>query len=459
MERWASPDVRLGTGARRAALALVAAAAAFASGLVLAAPARAGNERAVVVLLFDGFAPSMLELAATPALDRMREEGAWSHGMTSAFPTISLINGVTVSTGCWPEHHGIVSNLFLDPERGLYDHSSDADWLSGCEHLHQAAERQGVRSAAIGWYGAESGTRGPLASVIGEEKRHCGPTLESSIAYDAARADQLVDVVARGPDGPRLVLGYFCGPDGVAHFRGLDSPDLPGEVARADAIVARVMAAIEARPDAERVALLVTTDHGMREASHLVNIQRILKSEGIDANPVSSGTTSFLYFQEKGETAADLDARVAAAAEALSDYDEFEVLVRGEFPEWAHLGNGPRVGRLIVSAHPPYFIEDAEAWPSWLRWLGDWGPKFVWARFSLKAHHGYPPQVEGMDGILYAWGAGIARGRRVPETRNIDIHPTAAHLLGIAPGRPVDGTIDRNLLNEAHQGTQEGPSP
>ena len=137
------------------------ALSALICGLLCAGAVQA--ESTVVLLLFDGFSGPMTELADTPALDRMRREGTWSHGLVPAFPTISLINGVTVSTGCWPEHHGIVTNLFLDPERGRYDHDSDADWLIGCEHLHQAAERQGVRAAAIGWYGARSGSRGPLA--------------------------------------------------------------------------------------------------------------------------------------------------------------------------------------------------------------------------------------------------------------------------------------------------------
>ena len=420
---------------RRRTLGRRVAPAALICGLLCTGAARA--EGTVVLLLFDGFSGPMTELADTPALDRMRREGAWSHGLVPAFPTISLINGVTVSTGCWPEHHGIVTNLFLDPERGRYDHDSDADWLTGCEHLHQAAERQNVRAAAMGWYGARSGSRGALASWVGEDVR-CGPRLEDSVRHDARRSERIVELLARGPGGPRLILGYFCGPDGAAHFRGLDGEELPGEVARADAIVGRILQAIEARPDADQVTLLVTTDHGMREISHLVNIRRILRSEEIPARPVSSGTTSFLYFED----GADVD----AAARALSRYDEFEVLRRDALPGYAHLGTGPRVGQLVVSAKPPYFIEDTEMWPSYLRWLGDYGPKFIWARFSLRATHGYPPDVEGMDGIVYAWGRGVANGKRAGRILNVDLHPTAAHLLGIEPGAPVDGSLNRDLL-------------
>jgi len=38
--------------------------------------------------------------------------------------------------------------------------------MTGCENLHQVAERQGVRSAALDWYGARSHARGPLASIV-----------------------------------------------------------------------------------------------------------------------------------------------------------------------------------------------------------------------------------------------------------------------------------------------------
>jgi predicted AlkP superfamily pyrophosphatase or phosphodiesterase len=32
--------------------------------------------------------------------------------MVPPLPTISFISQTTISTGCWPEHHGIVTNVF-----------------------------------------------------------------------------------------------------------------------------------------------------------------------------------------------------------------------------------------------------------------------------------------------------------------------------------------------------------
>ena len=58
-----------------------------------------------------------------------------------------------------------------------------------------------------------------------------------------------------------------------------------------------------------------------------------------------------------------------------------------------------RVGDVIVSAKPPYFIEDVHRWPTWLQWLGTFGPEFLWAGLSLQASHGYPPGTPGVEGI------------------------------------------------------------
>jgi hypothetical protein len=171
-----------------------------------------------------------------------------------------------------------------------------------------------------------------------------------------------------------------------------------------------------------------------------VNVRRILANHGIEADVTSSGTTAFVYLRRADG--------MQAAVRALAPYEQFEVLRKDALPPYARLGNGPRVPPLIISARPPYFIEDPQLWPWWLAWLGDWGPEFMWARLSLKASHGYPPQVPGMAGILYAWGAGIAAGRQVDAIDAVDLHPTVMHLLGIGPGQPVDGVVARGLLAE-----------
>ena len=267
-----------------AALAGLACAAAL-----IPLPARAA-EPIVVLMLFDGFAPHYIERFETPSFDRMRERGAHARAMEPPFPSLSLIGGVTISTGCWPERHGIVSNLFLDPERGRYDHELEIDWLEGCEHLHQAAERQGIRSAALAWYGRTSLAGEPQASLIQPEAGGYSEYLQ-----DLEQAEAVVALLSLPEtERPRLILAYFRGPDSAGHATGIESGETRAAVERADAAVGRVMASIDAHSARDRIQLMVTTDHGMVPVTHLINVARILSRHDIDARAVSSGTSSFL---------------------------------------------------------------------------------------------------------------------------------------------------------------------
>lgn len=395
------------------------------------APAESPAIRTVVVMLFDGLAPALLDGADTPNLDRMRAEGAWTHNMVPPFPSISLIGGVTISTGCWPARHGIVTNRFFDPSRGFYDHSRDADWLIGCEHLHQAAERQGVPSAALAWYGAVSSTRGKQARQVIYEARW------EDFPSDGERARQVAGLLALpAAERPQLVLAYFKGPDGAAHFTGMDSAAVRAAIAETDRAVGTVLAAVERLGNA---ALIVTTDHGMLPVTHLVNIEYLLRRHGIAARFAATGSTAFLYFDDPA-------ARPAAVL-ALSRYNAFDLILPEAQPEWSKLGAGKRVGDLIVSAKPPYVIEDRGQLPWFLRWVAWTGPALLATGASLRASHGYPPDTPGVQGVLYAWGDGIGRGE-VERVDAVDVHPTVASLLGIQPGQPVDGQVATALLAE-----------
>ena len=401
--------------------------------LVLFAGAAQAAERTVIVTLFDGFSPAMVDATKTPNLDRIKKEGAWSRHLVPAFPTISLINHTTYETGCWPEHHGIMSNVFYDPKWGRFGetrNSGDADWHTGCEAMWEAAERQGVHAAVFNWAGRWSGTRGKLATYANPLESH-----GENPPDDVILAQALKLLADNGPNHPRLIALYFRGPDEEAHYHGVTAPETLAAVRNADRIVGKLMDAIRALPKGREGTLIVGTDHGMIDVAPLINVGRLMNKFDIHARQATDGATSFLYL-DKGESAD----RVVAA---LAPYkDLFVVYRKGHFPAYAHLGNGPRVPDLMLVTHPPYFIIGPEVMPGWASWVGVntlWPVSFTPFTQSLKATHGYDPSIVQMHGIFYAWGAGVAQGREIPRLDMIDIHPTVMKLLGLQPGRPVDG--------------------
>ena len=387
-------------------------------------------DRTVIMVLFDGFAPAMLDAVSAPNFDRIKREGAWSRHLVPAFPTVSMINHTSIATGCWPEHHGIMSNVFDDPIRGHYDEDQDADWLTGCEPIWVAAERQGKKAAVYNYFGRWSRTRGDLAHFV-------NPTVpwKQREPAEIILGRALDHLASKSTDRPDLIVLYFGFPDEPAHYEGMTADKTGSAVRRADAVIGQIMTAIQAMPAGREATLVIGTDHGMAPVGPIINLQRILNRHNIMARSAAAGTDAFLYLQP-GES---LD-RVMASLGAYNDL--FDIYPKGHYPDYAHLGASARAGDALIVAKPPYWIEGRDRFPPWTAWAGIdhiWPIAFTPIYGGLKASHGYPPQMTDMHGIFFAWGAGIAQGVEIPALDTIDIHPTVMKLLGLGPGQPVDG--------------------
>jgi predicted AlkP superfamily pyrophosphatase or phosphodiesterase len=347
-----------------------------------------------------------------------------------AFPTVSAINHATFETGCWPARHGIMSNIFYDPAKGRYAGDPDADWRTGCEAMWTAAERQGAHAAVFNFDGRWSKSHGKLATIANPQMPH-----GQEESDDAILGHALALLRDNGPDHPRLIALYFSIPDEVAHWNGTTAPKTEEAARKCDAIVGKLMAGLEALPQGREGTLVVGTDHGMIDVAPLINVGRLMNLYDIQADQAADGASTFLYLH-KGES-------IDRVANALSQYAyAFDVYRKGHYPAYAHLGDGPRAGDLLLVAKPPYWMLGPEAFPPWANWLGVthiWPVTFTPFAGGLKATHGYPPSVVQMHGIFYAWGAGVAKGREIPRLDMIDIHPTVMALLGLKPGVPVDG--------------------
>src|SRR3712207_6303505 len=67
-----------------------------------------------MVLLFslDGVRPDAIEQAATPTLDRLKREGAWTGRARTVMPSVTLPCHQSMLRGVPVERHGITSNRF-----------------------------------------------------------------------------------------------------------------------------------------------------------------------------------------------------------------------------------------------------------------------------------------------------------------------------------------------------------
>ncbi|MCI0436509.1 MAG: alkaline phosphatase family protein [Gemmatimonadetes bacterium] len=221
------------------------------------APDRTRAPKKVLVIGIDGVRPDVLAEVATPHLDRLAAEGAFSANAQTGRPTVSGPGWSSLLTGVWPAKHGVVNNEFTGKRYDLYP-----DFLTRIERAHPDRDT----FAAIDWLPLAADSAG--GPIIGDEPDtkyiFNGYALASWAAGDSAVVDAAVKHLRSRPSDAGFV--YLGNPDEVSHEARSIGEEYRAAIALADRHVGMLLDAIRSRPDfaQEDWLVLVSTDHGRR---------------------------------------------------------------------------------------------------------------------------------------------------------------------------------------------------
>jgi predicted AlkP superfamily pyrophosphatase or phosphodiesterase len=373
----------------------------------------------VILVSFDGYRYDYPKLYGATHLQSMAAHGASApDGMIPSYPSITFPNHLSIVTGLYPEHHGIVANEFYDPQRKQRYAASDpktnldGSWYGGVP-LWSLAEKQGMRTACFFWPGSE-------AEIAGERPTYY---LHFDNNFpDDKRVDQVIDWLKLPPaQRPHFITLYFSNVDHAGHVSGPDSPQTAEEARYLDGVLGK----LETKLDALNlpIDLMVIADHGMEkiqgdwiDLEHFTNLSDF-ETEGTFIYPKNEAAAEKAYDQLHGAS------------------DKFEVYRRSQFPPELHFNSTERSGDPIVIATGPYLIR--------ARALGK--PDIA----TLKGTHGYDPyRMKTMRAIFYVEGPDIRAGATVPPFENIHIYPLIAKILGLHLGT-TDGDVKvlQGILN------------
>lgn len=233
---------RIARGGRRLLL-LLALAIALAcrsdaeQGAAAEAPAPRG-EPAVVLVSLDGTRPA--DVSGLPTFERLAREGARADVLIPVHPSNTFPNHVTLVTGVVPDRHGIVNNVFRDPERGLHRYENDPSWLEA-EPLWSLLAGVGIPSASFHWVGSE----GPWRS--GRGPRHWerfDPGVPERVKVDRILAWL---AIADPAERPRFVTAWFPGADRDGHRHGPGSAQARAALRRQDRELGRLLDGVDLR--------------------------------------------------------------------------------------------------------------------------------------------------------------------------------------------------------------------
>ncbi len=368
----------------------------------------------VVLVSFDGFHPVYLTRFDTPHFDRLAARGVRAAGLVSVFPSLTFPAHYSIATGLHPEAHGVVGNRFFDPARGAEfsyrrrEDAQDGSWWGG-EPIWVTAETQGMVSAAFFFPGTE-------ADIGGVRPSHWRP-------YDGRvpnreRVDQVLAWLALPPpQRPHLVTLYFSLVDSAGHRLGPDHPDMRRSVEGADTLLGELLDGVDALPHADRVALVVVSDHGMAapDPDATTVLPDAADLSGVRLVGIGPAVGVHAGDPERARALRDrLNARLVHARAYL----------REELPEHLHASGNARLGDLLVMPTGFGMVQfDPDDRPP-------------------AGMHGWDPTLPEMHGIFLAAGPGIAAGVALPAVDAVDVYPLLTHLLGLTPHPEAAGDIE-----------------
>ena len=205
----------------------------------------------------------------------------------------------------------------------------------------------------------------------------------------------------------------------------LDSPEVEKAAQSLDRSVGLLLDGIDALPLRDLINLLITSDHGMVDATaaRAIPIESLVDLSGVEAT-FDGPVTSLHVSGGDRARATELRDRLNARLEHGRAY------LRQELPERFHYRTDPRVGDVIVVME--------ESWR--LRRAGGKPP-----RHERWGAHGWDNALPSMRATFLAMGPGIRAGVTVDEVENVDVYPLMTELLGLRAAAGIDGRAGRIL--------------
>jgi len=414
--------------------------------------AGAAEERHVVVISIDGLPGRYLDdpLASLPVIRSLAKSGVRANqGMLVSNPSVTWPNHTTLMTGVHPETHGVIFNGGLERDSAtrtvkVNPKKTQKD-LVKVPLLFDILKSEGISSAAINWpCTRESTTIADNFPDVPDNIQHSTPRLVaelneanvlrhfdsgSAVVRDEIWTDAACHILKTRK--PRLLALHLLNLDGTHHRYGPETP--PGYTAAAltDALVGRVLHALDDAGIRDRTAVFIVSDHGFIAIHKAVHANLVLKNGGLieadgakirsaRAMVIPEGGTGLVYLTnpETAKEDAETVRKLFGSVEGIADILGPEDFGRLSMPDPSKDSN---MANLLLVAKEGYTISGSLN-----------GSKIVVPnRAGITGSHGYVSTEPKMNAIFVAAGSGIQSGVKLDLARNIDVAPTVSSLLGV----------------------------
>lgn len=370
--------------------------------------AQNSKDNYVVLVSMDGFRWDYGKMYNLPNLKQIEKEGVHAKSMKPSYPSKTFPNHYSIVTGLYPDHHGIINNVFYDASLNqsfsLSSNAKNDSRFYGGNPIWNLAEQQGVKTASFFWPGSDIDKRNPSYFKNYDGKVPYGARIDTVMKWLQLPEKQR----------PHLVTLYFDEPDHTGHNFGPHSPKTEKTVIKMDSIMGEISRRLDQLPIGKQINLIIVSDHGMADISNdkKVAVLDYIKPEWLGykdvINPIMSLQAKPGYQD--------------SIANALKKVPQIKFWKSTEVPKRLHYGTNPRVHDFVIEADKGWSLVSKES------------------THINGGTHGYDNNEKDMHAIFYAKGPAFKVNKKVKTFQNVSVYPLIAHILGLQVGE-IDGKL------------------
>ena len=399
----------------------------------------------------------MAELCEMPNFKKYLSGGSCIKKVRSIYPTITYPCHVTISTGVYPDRHGIPGNL-KSPYKYI---KNPIPWIWEREYvkvpdIFDAAKANGLTTAAVFW--PVTGNHPNIDYLIDEYwTQYPGQKLEDAFA-EMGTQECVIPIIQKNAHlmherkhpycddfmvscaadmirqfKPDLIMIHPANIDGTRHGNGTFGKHITQALIDTDRYIGMLMEAAEEAGVMDETSFVLTSDHGQMDIKRVININVLLADAGLirptddptepewDAWCQSGGMSGCVYLRDKDNK--EIYDKVYSLLKHLCDegiYGISRVFTAEEAISEEHYGGDFS------------FVIETDNYTSF-------GDKYVRPLVTGadnedyrkgRATHGYLPR-KGPTPVFYVNGPAFKKGGVIEEGRLVDEAPTMAAVLGI----------------------------
>eukprot|EP00111_Clytia_hemisphaerica_P010494 TCONS_00030665-protein len=381
----------------------------------------------VFLLVFDGFVHDFEKLTTNmPNFQKLASEGVKAKGLIPPFPSATFPSMTTLSTGLYPESHGIIRNNFYNKDGVYFRWNGDPKDQNNSmfftrEPIWLTNQKQKGHSSVYYWPGYYSFDEKP--TYHNQEIRYLGANITESQKH----ITETFDVYDKDPSLNFMVL-YVDAPDTTGHVHGVTSKEYTARIESLDKMVLGYLRQkLSKHPE---INLIIVADHGQinTQKDRFYFVNDYVPKEMLALYPYGCNSVCALK-PSKGHSTDEVIERL----EPLLQTGGFRIFNREskdtklQVPEFLHYTQNELIPPILILPKPGWILYDTRP------------PKPRGHR--LIGAHGYDPSnCPEMQSIFYASGPAFKKGVLMKAFDNVNVYPLLAHLLGIKP-RPNNGSL------------------